>query len=175
LITARELRRVDMSKNRQRGCTPKDWEPVFAKAGVLVEELAATKSSRGRATKIGQFFGPLLGREVPIQVKGRTGKAVLRVDEGRAKERRYVFEISWDGVATYDTPSGDASSEKVHIESGKVDEKARKDAQHKSATKREVKGKKKGRSKPKQGKQPASHPHLKKQMGGPAGGNQEAW
>src|SRR5262249_847901 len=69
---------------------------LFHKAGVLVEELGACKSSRAKATKIGQFFGPLKGREVPIQVSGRTGRAILRVEEGRAKERRYYCEVVWD-------------------------------------------------------------------------------
>src|SRR5207248_1459824 len=61
----------------------------------------------GRATRIGQFFGPLLGREVPIQSRGRTGKAVLRVTEGRSKERRYYFEVFWDDVPRPDTASDD--------------------------------------------------------------------
>ncbi len=85
-----------MDKVEQHGCSAKDWEQIFIKAGVLAEELAAAKGCRAKATKIGRFFGPMPGREVPIQIKGRTGKAVLRVEEARAKERRYYFEVTLD-------------------------------------------------------------------------------
>lgn len=76
--------------------TAKDWEPYFRKANVRVEDLDASKSSRSKTIKIGQFLSPNVGREVPIQVGDRSGKAVLRVEEGHAKEKRYFFEIMWD-------------------------------------------------------------------------------
>jgi len=66
-------------------------------AGPRAEELQACQSTRARAIKVGQFLAPKVGREVPVEVDGRAGKAVLRVEEGRAKERRYYFEFSWDG------------------------------------------------------------------------------
>jgi hypothetical protein len=85
--------------------TPKSWEPYFRTARVLVEDLDACKSARAKTVKIGLFFGRNVGREVPIEDKGRTGKAVLRVDEGRARERRYYFEVMWDDEASTKTGS----------------------------------------------------------------------
>jgi hypothetical protein len=86
---------------------------LFIKAGVRADELTDTKSSQAKAIKIGQFFTPLVGREVVIQVKGRTGKAVLRVEKGRANEKRYYFDISWqaaDGATAKARPSSKATN-----------------------------------------------------------------
>jgi hypothetical protein len=85
------------------------WESFFRKAGVRVEDLNASKSNRTRAIKIGQFLSPHVNREVPVQVKGRTGKAVLRAEEGRAKEKRYFFVVTWDDEPTASTPVHDNS------------------------------------------------------------------
>lgn len=96
-----------MSKDKIRGVAPAEWEKLFQDANVRVEELTASKSARAKAVKIGQFLSPLVGRGVPIQVKGRTGQAVLRVQEGRAKEKRYFFEVVWEAPATEEpAPSG---------------------------------------------------------------------
>lgn len=83
-------------KSPQHGRPAGDWGDVFLKAGVRTEELARSMSSRATAIRIGQFFAPLVGREVPIQVNGRAAKAVLRVQNGRANEKRYYFQVSWD-------------------------------------------------------------------------------
>lgn len=82
-----------------------EWESIFRRARVMVEELDVTASSRSRATRIGRFLGPLLGRPVPVQVRDRQGTAILRVHEGRARERRYYFDIAWQaGEPGSDTP-----------------------------------------------------------------------
>ncbi len=68
----------------------------FRAANVHVEELESCKSNRAKAIKIGQFLGPVVGREVPIQVKGRTGKAILKSLDGRSGQKLYYAEIRWD-------------------------------------------------------------------------------
>jgi hypothetical protein len=82
-----------------RKLSPKDWEDFFRKAKVRVEELEACKSKQSKAIKIGRFLTPNVGREVPIQVNGCAGKAVLRAEEGRSKEKRYYFVVTWDAKA----------------------------------------------------------------------------
>src|SRR5437763_3254763 len=93
--------RVTMKKSeaggtKPRGLPPKDWEKFFREANVRAEALAECKSERSKSVKMGQFLSPHVGREVPIQVKGLTGRAVLRVEKGRSKEKRYFFEVHWD-------------------------------------------------------------------------------
>lgn len=79
------------------GRTAGEWEQLFVQAGVRVEELTNSKSSRAKAVKIGQFFSPLVARQVPIEVQGRPGTATLRMVSGRGNEKRYYFEIRWGG------------------------------------------------------------------------------
>jgi hypothetical protein len=76
------------------------WEPHLRKAEVLVEELSGCKSERARAIRIGQFLSPKVDREVAIQVRGRTGRATLRLEKRRANEKAYFFEVLWDVEAT---------------------------------------------------------------------------
>lgn len=93
--------------------TAMEWERFFISANVRVEALGACKSTRSKAIKIGQFFAMSLGREVPIEVSGRTGKAVLKVISKRAKEKRYYFEITWDdSVAPEKTRGGSREDDK---------------------------------------------------------------
>lgn len=82
-----------------KGKTAKDWELYFRMANVRAEDLEACKSSKAKTIKIGRFLSPNVGRAVPIEVKGRTGKAVLCVEEGRSKEKRYYFAVQWDDKA----------------------------------------------------------------------------
>jgi hypothetical protein len=87
--------------SERRAMAPaKDWEKIFLAADVRVEELNACKSAHAKAIWIGKYLSPLVGKEVAIAVKGRTGRAVLRVEPGRAKEKLYYFEIAWDEPAT---------------------------------------------------------------------------
>jgi hypothetical protein len=70
---------------------------LFVKANVLSKAMADTGSAKGKAVKIGQFLTPNVNRTVPIQVKGRSGRATLRAQAGtRGKEKLYYFEVSWD-------------------------------------------------------------------------------
>ena len=84
-----------MPKHHTPGLPARDWEPFFVAAKVLIEKLNDAKSSHSKTVIMGQFLSPLVGSEVPIQVDGRVGKAKLCVIEGRSKEKRYFFEVSW--------------------------------------------------------------------------------
>jgi hypothetical protein len=97
-------RRIDMParKTKTPKMLPQDWEQFFRTANIRVEELDNRKSSRSRSIMIGQFLSPNVNREVPIAVNGRTGRAVLRVEEGRSKGKRYFIEVFWDDPS--DTP-----------------------------------------------------------------------
>jgi hypothetical protein len=89
---------------RDQAAPVPDWERFFHKAGVRTEELGGCKGRRAKSIRIGQFLSPLVGREVPIEVRGRTGRAVLRSVPGRSRTKRYVFEIVWD-----EPPSAEAA------------------------------------------------------------------
>jgi hypothetical protein len=78
------------------GLSPSKWEDMFRRAKVQVEALDAARSERARATLLGNFLSQNLGREVPIEVKGRTGKARLLAVNAGKKMRRYWFELTWD-------------------------------------------------------------------------------
>ncbi len=79
------------------GLIPSRWEPHFRKAGIQAEEINGARSAQAKATLLGNFLAKNQGREVPIQVGDRSGRARLRASEGRP--RRYFFEIAWDGPA----------------------------------------------------------------------------
>jgi hypothetical protein len=74
----------------------REWETLFKKADVSQVELSACKSSQGRAIKIGRFFSPLINREVTITCDGRAARATLRVEQCRAREKLYYFEIEFE-------------------------------------------------------------------------------
>jgi hypothetical protein len=69
------------------------WISIFEQAGILREQLR-NGSNHSRAIRIGNFFGPLIDREVPILVQGRAGRATLRVQAGRARSKRFWLEIA---------------------------------------------------------------------------------
>jgi hypothetical protein len=85
-----------MSKRETQRIPAADWWRFFKAAGVREEELEMCKSAQARAIKIGQFLAPKVGRAVPVQVRGRAGRAVLRVEGGRSREKCYFFEVTWD-------------------------------------------------------------------------------
>ncbi len=85
-----------MSKQTKHKLPAKDWLPFFEAAGILSEELEACKSERSRAIKLGQFLSTKVGREVPIQVGDRTGKATLESDMDRANTKVYYLRVVWD-------------------------------------------------------------------------------
>ena len=86
------------------GRTPNQWEEYFRRARVQVEALDATKSDQGRATILGRFLAQNQGREVPISVGGRPGKARLCVEPGGKRQRLYSFQITWDEAPPPGTP-----------------------------------------------------------------------
>jgi hypothetical protein len=88
-----------MGRHQPLGRAAGDWVDLFVGAGVRADELIGPGGTRSKSIKIGQFFTPLVGREVPIEVKGRRGTAVLRAEMGRAKEKRYYFEVRWEQPA----------------------------------------------------------------------------
>ena len=45
---------------------------------------------------MGNLLTRHVGREVPIEVGDRTGKAKLCRDDDRAKTKRYFFRVAWD-------------------------------------------------------------------------------
>jgi hypothetical protein len=103
-------------EGEQRAAAPAaDWAKYFEAAKVRVEELNACKSARARAIWIGKHLSPLVDREVAIEVKGRTGRAVLRVEEGRSNEKRYIFEVKWDDPAATEpaAPSAQGKAKKA--------------------------------------------------------------
>jgi len=80
----------------QVGLPASELEPVFRKAGVLTAGLDSAKSANAKATRIGRFLSPLVGREARINVNGRPGTAKLCMRQGRAKQKLYYFEIRMD-------------------------------------------------------------------------------
>ena len=92
------------SDNIAPGLPAAEFEDIFRKAGVLVPALDAAKSAKAKATRIGKFLSLNVGREVPIEVDGRTGKAKLCLTIGRAKKKLYHFEIRWDEPSGESTP-----------------------------------------------------------------------
>jgi hypothetical protein len=111
-----------MTDIRARKLMAKDWEMYFRKAAVRVEELDVAKGNRARAIRIGNFLSPNVGREVPIEAKGRTGRAVLRLEEGRSKQKLYFFEVTWDDAvpAPASMEGSTTSTTKSKISSGAV-------------------------------------------------------
>jgi hypothetical protein len=61
-------------------------------------------SDRAKVTVIGQFFSSRLNREVPIVVNNQTGRAILRAQPGRGRQRSYWLEVTWGGVMGASVP-----------------------------------------------------------------------
>ena len=72
------------------------WVPILDAAGLTPQALADAKTPHARAIKLGQWLSAKVGREMPVCVGGRNGKAVLRAIGARANEKRYYVEITWD-------------------------------------------------------------------------------
>lgn len=87
------------SKQTGVGLIPSKWEKFFITAGVGSDAATARGSERGKSIRFGNFLSRFVGRQVLISVKGRTGKATLRMVEGRARKKQYHFEIAWDDKA----------------------------------------------------------------------------
>jgi hypothetical protein len=79
-----------------RALTAAKWVRFFEAAGVMSDVLAAARGEQARAIAVGKFLSGKVGREVPITIGGRTGKATLRAAEGRSRQKSYYFEVVWD-------------------------------------------------------------------------------
>jgi hypothetical protein len=86
-------------KKVQKGKPAAEWGRYFRQAGVLADKLENTKSARAKNTVLGNFLAQNVGREVPIEVRGRTGTARLCCKHGRANQKRYYLQVTWDKPA----------------------------------------------------------------------------
>ncbi len=78
-----------------RGVLARELEPVFRRAGVLLERLGEAKSQSAKSTIIGAYLSPHIGRSFAIESDQRRGQATLRRVDGRSNSKRYHFEILW--------------------------------------------------------------------------------
>ncbi len=82
----------------ERALPAAKWVPIFDAAGIAPPAPGDAKTPHARAIKVGQWLSAKVGRETPVCIKGRHGKAVLRVIGVRSNEKRYYFEVTWDSV-----------------------------------------------------------------------------
>ena len=75
------------------GHPPGEWESVFRAAGALDQELASATTARAKSTRIGGYLSQHVGREVQVEHGDSTFTARLRVVGGRARQKRYHFEV----------------------------------------------------------------------------------
>jgi hypothetical protein len=108
----------DPEQNEPPGLPPGQWEHHFRTARVLVEELDGARSAQGRATILGNYLSQYQGREVPIKVGDRSGRARLRVAGGEGKPRRYYFEIAWDNPSNTDPSDTSPATSRAALDDG---------------------------------------------------------
>ena len=108
----------DPEHHEPPGLPPGQWEGHFRTAGVLVEELDGARSAQARATILGNFLSQNQGREVPIQVGDRSGRARLCVAGGDGKPRRYYFAIAWDDTRESDPSDTSSATRPVALDDG---------------------------------------------------------
>ena len=92
-----------------------EFEKIFREAGVLTDTLSNAKSAQSKATQMGRFLAANVGREVSVNVKGRTGKAKLCMTSGRANKKLYYFEVRLDepAAAAGSTPAATAGNAEI--------------------------------------------------------------
>jgi len=78
------------------GLSARELELLFRAAKVLVDRLDAAKGRSGKSTVIGNYLSAHIGREMRIEVNGRSGRAKLCMVRGRSNTKQYYFEIRWD-------------------------------------------------------------------------------
>lgn len=158
-----------MTKHHIKGLPAREWESFFVAAKVLIEKLNDARSSHSKTVIMGQFLSPLVDSEVPIQVGGRTGKAKLCVAEGRAKEKRYYFEVWWAGDGEEIVSPGPESATDAQTQP----RKGRRDSSSTSSTKQQSDQQTAGRRKK---KAPIKQPRENRGAAAPsAAGNAEDW
>jgi hypothetical protein len=85
-----------MNVRVDRARSPAGWVRFAEMAGVCADALGHARSDRAKAIVVGKFLSGKVGREIPVKVSGRQARAVLKVIEGRARERRYYFEVVFE-------------------------------------------------------------------------------
>jgi hypothetical protein len=111
---------MDPKHNEAPGLPPAKWQDHFRTSRVLVEELDGARSAQARATILGNFLSQNQGREVPIQVGDRSGRARLCVAGGDGKPRRYYFAIAWDGTSNTDPSDTSSATRLAALDDGLV-------------------------------------------------------
>jgi len=101
------------TKKIEPGLPAREFEKIFREAKVLADGLDVAKSAASKATRMGKFLTPNIGREVTISVNGRAGKAKLCMSLGRAKQKLYYFEVRWDEPNAEDA---DTTGPPAHVE-----------------------------------------------------------
>jgi hypothetical protein len=113
-----------MNDTKDRKRCPSEWIRYFEMAKIRTDELENCRSNHAKAIRAGQFLSPHVNRPVRIEVNGRTGTATLKAEDGRAKERRYFFEVVWDDAP----PSGRTTASTSKKDVKKSDKPVNKDA-----------------------------------------------
>lgn len=85
-----------MKKKKKVGLVASEWERLFRKARVADERLGAARTPKAKVTIIGGFLTKLVGREVQVDVGGKSGTAKLCSRSGRSRQKEYYFEVVWD-------------------------------------------------------------------------------
>jgi len=88
--------KTSVTPHPDRALPAAKWLPILDAAGLTPQSLADAKTPHARAIKLGQWLSAKVGRELRVCIRGRNGKAVLRVIGARANEKRYYVEITWD-------------------------------------------------------------------------------
>lgn len=80
----------------ERGLPAAKWLPILAAAGISPPALDDAKTPHAKAIKLGLWLSAKVGREIPVCVRGRRGKAVLRAIKSRSRETQYRVEVTWE-------------------------------------------------------------------------------
>ena len=113
----------------ERALPAAKWVPILEAAGLALSVLGDAKTPHARAIKLGQWLSAKVGREMPVCVGGRNGKAVLRVIGARANEKRYYFEVILESAPQPEpAPAHKAKTPKLK-------KKAKQNEKHKIASK----------------------------------------
>lgn len=113
----------------ERALPAAKWVPILDTAGLALPILGDAKTPHARAIKLGQWLSAKVGRETPVCIEGRNGKAVLRVIGARANEKRYYFEVTLESAPEPEpAPAPKAKTPKLK-------KKAKQNEKHKIASK----------------------------------------
>lgn len=88
------------------GYPPRDWIVYFDQLQFFGDQQEGL-SERAKSIRIGNYLGSMVGRQLPIEVMGLSGRAVLHRRQERSRTNLYYFELSWDS-ATANNSTGDS-------------------------------------------------------------------